>query len=261
LAADPAAADGALTFARFAYPPNQLGYCGPDVQDEILQRVSARAAGPELRVLARGFEGAWPYLQLIAAGNGIADPLDARVVEAYWIGNRLLDGVGPARFADSLLSRFAPSLHGGGERERLLDPLRTGGVPHHAFHVFGVYPWVGLLRSGAVDQALHVLDRCRVRWGRVVSLGEASAVVVSRPLTWDGRRLALGAPHEENATTARDGYLLAPRLVAGDWCALHWDWVCEPLTRGRLDALRHYTRRQLDAVNGVRFPAPATVLA
>ena len=38
---DAHAADGALTFARFAYPPNQLGYCGPDAQDEILQRVSA----------------------------------------------------------------------------------------------------------------------------------------------------------------------------------------------------------------------------
>jgi hypothetical protein len=256
-----AVADGALTFARFAYPPNQLGYCGPDVQDEILQRVSARASGPELRALARGFEGAWPYLQLIAAGNRIGDPLDARVVEAYWIGNRLLDRVDMVMFADSLLSRFAPSLHRAADRERLVDPLLTGGLPHHGFHVFGVYPWVGLLRSGAVDDALGVLDRCRVRWGRVVSVRDTEAVVISRPLVWDGRRLELGAPREEIATTARDGYLLAPRLRTGEWCALHWDWVCEPMSRRRLDALVHYTRQQLDAVNNVPFPAPASVLA
>jgi hypothetical protein len=253
--------DGALAFARFAYPPNRLGYCGPDVQDEILQRVGARASGPELRALARGFSGAWPYLELIATANGIGDPLDARVVEAYWIGNRLLERVAAARFADSLLSRFAPSLPRLSDRERLLDPLETGGVAHHGFHVFGVYPWIGLLRTGAVDQALHVLDRCRIRWGRITALGDARATVVSRPLVWDGRRLEFGTPREETATTAKDGYLLAPYLEVGDWCALHWDWVCEPLNRRRLAALRCYTKRQLDAVNGVRFPAPASVLS
>ncbi len=261
MAAERGPGDGVLSFARFAYPPNQLGYCGPDAQDEILQRVHARAAGPELRALARGFEGAWPYLQLIAQSSGIADPLDARVVEAYWIGNPLLDAVGPTRFAESLLHRFAPQLRGGAARERLLDPLTSGGVPHHGFHVFGVYPWVGLLRSGAVDQALHVLDRCRIRWGRVLAQEGARAVVLSRPLVWDGRRLGLAAPRPETVTVARDGYLLAPRLAVGDWCALHWDWVCEPLDRRRLSALRSYTRRQLEAVNGARFPAPASVLA
>jgi hypothetical protein len=254
-------ADGALTFARFAYPPNRLGYCGPDVQDEMLQRVAARASGPELRALARGFEGAWPYLQLIAGANGIVDPLDARVVEAYWIGNRLLDRVGTVQFADSLLTRFGPVLRLSVDRDRLLNPLVSGGLPHHGFHVFGVYPWVGLLRSGTVDQALHVLDRCRVRWGRVTSVGDEIATVTSRPLVWDGRRLELGAPREETATIARDGYALAPNLQVGDWCALHWDWVCEPLDGRRLGALRKYTRRQLDAVNAVPFPAPASILA
>lgn len=253
--------DGALSFARFAYPPNQLGYCGPDVHDEMLQRVDARAGGAELRALARGFEGAWPYLELIAAGNGIRDPLDGRVVEAYWIGNRLLDRVDTPLFADSLVRRFAPSLRWRADRDRLLDPLAGGGVPHHGFHVFAVYPWVGLLRSGAVDQALQVLDRCRIRWGRITALGQSQATVESRPLGWDGRRLTLGAPRAEIATTTRDGYLLAPRLRVGDWCALHWDWVCEPLDRRRLDALRRYTHQQLDAVNGAPFPAPAAVLA
>ena len=261
MAAEPDLGDGALRFARFAYPPNQLGYCGPDVRDEILQRVHARAAGPELRALARGFDGAWPYLRLIAERAGIPDPLDSRVVEAYWIGNPLLDAVGPAAFADSLIQRFAPMLPRGADHDRLLEPLGGGGVPHHGFHVFGVYPWVGLLRSGAVDQALHVLDRCRIRWGRVLSCERTQAVVMSRPLVWDGRCLQLGAPRAETVTIAKDGYLLAPHLDVGDWCALHWDWVCEPLNRRRLAALRTYTRAQLDAVNLARFPAPASVLA
>jgi hypothetical protein len=32
-------------------------------------------------------------------------------------------------------------------------------VPHHSFHVFGVYPWVGLLGSDRGETPLHVLDR------------------------------------------------------------------------------------------------------
>ena len=36
-------------------------------------------------------------------------------------------------------------------------------------------------------------------------------------------------------------------LVPGDWVSLHWEWVCDRLTDASLRALRHYTRRHLDA--------------
>jgi len=251
--------DGALTFARFAYPPNELGYCGPDAAAELLERVDAASAGPGLRALAQQFAGAWPYLELIAAANRIADPLDRRVVEAYWIGNPLLDNVDARLFADSLTDRFFPLLRR--NRERLLAPLDAGAVPHHGFHVFGVYPWVGLLREGQVDDALLVLDRCRIRWGRVESIAADTVTIRSRPLVWDGRRLELGRPRIESALTGRDGHELAADLRPGDMCALHWDWVCQPLTPTQLRALRYYTRRQLAAVNSAAFPAPASVLA
>ena len=59
-----------------------------------------------LTPLLRRFTGALPYLQLIARANAIADPFDARVVEAYWLGNELLDGVEVRQLYDSLLERF-----------------------------------------------------------------------------------------------------------------------------------------------------------
>ena len=46
--------------------------------------------------MAREFAGAWPYLELIAHGTGLDDPLDRRVVEAYWVGSPRLDRSGPA---------------------------------------------------------------------------------------------------------------------------------------------------------------------
>ena len=250
---------GALRFAAYAYPPNALGYCGPDAADQLLEQVAAGVDDPDLRRLARGFEGAWPYLELIAAANGIGDPLDARVVDAYWVGNQLLERVGPRLLGDSLESRFRDRV--GRSWPRLVDAVPLGAVPHHSFHVFGVYPWLGLLREGRVDAPLQVLDRCRVRWGEVVSVAGGEVVVRSRPLRWDGRRLLLGEPREERAVLRLDGLGLAGAVRPGDWCSLHWDWVCERLDRGRLQSLCRYTVAQLEVANSAPFPAPASILA
>jgi hypothetical protein len=252
-------ASGALRFARYAYPPNELGLCGPDASRQLLEQVSAGVDDPDLHRLLRGFEGAWPYLQLIAAANAIADPLDARVVEAYWIGNDLLDRVGMRLMGDSLESRFRERV--GRPWERLAETVPAGAVPHHCFHVFGVYPWLGLLREGRTTEPLRVLDRCRVRWGRTVSVTGAEAVVLSRPLLWDNGLLYLGEPREERAVVGLDALGLAGGVQPGDWCSLHWDWVCERLTPRQLAALRHHTMAQLHVVNGVAVPAPSAVLA
>lgn len=254
---------GPLRFARFAYPPNALGYCGPDDHRALLERGAlgaARADDRDLRGLARGFEGAWPYLELIAGANGIGDPLDDRVVEAYWIGNALLDRVTPSLLGASLEDRFRASA--GPAWEHLAGEVRAGARPHHQFHVFAVYPWVGLLRSGNVDTALHVLERCRIRWGTVTSTGPGEVVVRGRGLRWDGCHLTLGPVREESALAAHDGYGLAGPVAVGDVVALHWDWVCERLGSRELLALRRATADQLDLVNR-RAPrsAPATVLS
>ena len=73
---------GPLLFARYAYPPNALGLCGSEESRALLEYGHAGASDEGLGELARAFEGAWPYLTLIAGANGIRDPLDARVVEA-----------------------------------------------------------------------------------------------------------------------------------------------------------------------------------
>ena len=59
------------------------------------RRCCAPTSCAEIARRARQFDGAWAYLESIARAAGIADPLDERVVEAYWIGNDLLDRVDP----------------------------------------------------------------------------------------------------------------------------------------------------------------------
>lgn len=253
------ALDGALRFARYAYPPNELGYCGPDASAQLLEQVTAGVADGDLRRLLKGFEGAWPYLELIASANAIADPLDDRVVSAYWVGNALLDRVGPRLLGSSLEGRFRA--RAGVVWSQLVAPVPDGAVPHHSFHVFGVYPWLGLLREGRLDEPLRVLDRCRVRWGQVRSVGDGLAVVRSRPLVWDGRRLALGEAADELVRSTADPRAPAGQLRPGAWCSLHWDWVCEELDVPALARLRRYTLGQLAVVNGTRIPGPASVLS
>ncbi|WP_372594151.1 DUF6390 family protein [Actinotalea sp.] len=257
---------GAALFARYAYPPNALGYCGPDAAAELLERAAGPAPGPSsdagLRHLARGFEGAWPYLELIAAANGLGDPLDRRVVEAYWIGNGLLDRVPTALLVRSLEDRFRGRFRGGvgGSWDRLVATA-VGARPHHSFHVFGVYPWLGLLRGGRVEEPLRVLDRCRIRTGRVLSLDGDEAMVESRPLAWDGRRLHEGAPRAERVVVSAAGRSLVGPLAPGDLCTLHWDWVCDRVSPHQVAALRRRSAQQLAVVDAARYPAPANVLA
>jgi len=250
---------GAITFARFAYPPNALGYCGPDEHDTLLECADAGIDDGCLRFLARSFEGAWPYLELIASANAIADPLDTRVVEAYWLGNGLLRAVTPDLLHRSLEDRFRSAA--GRQWERLAAVVPYALAPQHGFHVFAVYPWTGLLRGPAQVDALHVLDRCRIRWGRVRAVDGDAALVDSARLTWDGRRLALGPERAEQVVVARNGAHLAPGCRPGDVVALHWEWVCERLDERRLRWLQRCTRVQLRAVNAMAFSPPAAVLS
>jgi len=251
--------DGPAMFARFAYPPNVLGLCGPDDHAALLQASSAGGpdATEQLRHLAGDFAGAWPYLQLIAAANGIADPLDERVVSAYWIGNKLLAAV-PAPWlaheADRRFRRIA-----GRRFEQVSEAVACGGRPHHNFHVFAVYPWVGLLRADRTGEPLRVIDRCRIRSGVVGAVDSGSVVVDTTRLEFVGDRLTQ-RPHRESLIWQVDGSRLGAVPQVGDTVALHWDWVCLTLTPVQAATLESWTVHHLRIANrllSAESPLPA----
>jgi len=243
-----ASVPGPVLFVRYAFPPNSHGYCGPADTTALFEYGVTGVVDNGLRSMAREFAGAWPYLELIAAGTGLADPLDCRVVEAYWVGSPLLDRIGTPAIGASMEDRFRSKA--GPRFSSLAEGVLAGGVPHHSFAVFCIYPWVGLLGDDRrAPTALTVLDRCRIRWGRVVALQGDRVVVESRPLTWDGRRLGIGEPQHETAVRSLDGLGLAGDLAVGDWVSLHWEWVCDRLTTRQVASLRHYTERHLAIVN------------
>jgi hypothetical protein len=236
-----AAVHGWELFARFAFPPNELGYCGPPDASVLL----SGHAHDEIARHAQGFDGAWPYLEEIAAAAGISDPLNAEVVRSYWVGGRLLDAVDPIALTTRLRAVFARQPTG------LLDRIDGQGLAHHSFHVFVVYPWIRFLDADATTP-LRILQACRIRWGVVDSIDHEHIVLVSQPLMFDGARLHLGEPAPEKVRWRRDGVALAPPPAPGDTVAAHWDWTCGRLSADEGAALAAATASTLELVNSAR---------
>jgi hypothetical protein len=241
-------APGPIRFARYAFGPNRLGYCGPDEAGELFQQATLGHDLDRLRDLAGRFEGAYPYLSLIAESNGIADPLDAAVVEGYWLGSPLLDRVPVQDFGRSLEARFRPRLRGEGWRWLGTKPV-AGAVPNHAFHVLDVFPRLGLMRTGETDGALEVMDACRIRWGRVLERDGDALVVSAVPLALVAGKLGLGDPRVERIRGWIDGTGFVEDACAGDVVSIHWDWACERLDARKLAALQGSTLAELRLAN------------
>ena len=229
-------AEGAVLFARYAYPPNELGYCGPAGAREMLDPDAVAEIGRRARL----FEGAWCYLEALAEAKGVADPLDAEVVEAYWVGGDLLDVLDPAALVTRLRRAFSGQ-PGGSWRE-----ADARAEAHHSFQVFEVYPWARLLLDGRPPgPAVEVLDRCRIRVGVVEAVHGETVTVWSSPLVWDGAGLAEGDVAKEVARWCVEGRSLMAAPAIGDLVALHWDWVSDVLTprQARLISAREEARR------------------
>jgi hypothetical protein len=242
---------GALAFARFAFRPNALGYCGGQAPGELFDRVVARADDPDLHRLCGEFAGARPYLELLAQAPGAGGPLDPRVVDAYWIGGPLLAALDPDVFRADLERRIRPRAALDDWRWLAGKPAH-GAVPHHAFHVLEIYPRLGLTGDGSRDAILPTMERCLVRPARVTAREGDELLVMARPLVIDHGVLGFGEERPERTLAAIDGRGFVDGARPGDWIAVHWDWAC--------DVLEPQRRAALEAANGaaVRLAASTT---
>lgn len=239
-------AEGAAVFARFAYPPNALGYCGPaDAQGTLRGGAGASSVdAAAVLALARQFDGAWPYLELLAGEGG--DPLAVDVVDAYWLGNDRSARFDPDAFARHLHDRVGDRL--GVPWASVAEAIAAGGRPTHAFHVLSASPFVALARRGAIDQALRVIDGCRIAPGEVLAVAGEEAIVRLEPLVWRRGTVRVGSPEERRIRCPVGGVFPNEPLSAGDRVAVHWDWVCERLEPQRWAGLGAAQDQQLELV-------------
>lgn len=233
---------GVEMFARYAYAPNHLGYCGPPALAAL-----RNASADQVRVAARSFSGAWPYLDVLSRMTGIADPLDLRLVESYWLGGGIAAELDSADFARRLIAVIGPLV--GHYWSHLTEDIVGEAAANHCFHVFGVYPWSRLLGRGMGEQPLRVLDNCRITWATVLSRTDDSVDVEASQLRWDGHELRLSGLSPRRLEVWEDGYSAVPDVGIGDQVAVHWERMCGRLTSEQRQALEDSTVRQLWLTN------------
>lgn len=239
---------GLLLFGRYAFPPNRLGYCGSDDHPALFGYLTEGRADGGLLELSQQFEGAYPYLRLIATANDIPDPFDPRVVEAYWIGNACLERVEASPFYESLKERFRSRMSSR-SFGWMTSVLEWGARPHHNFHVLEVYRRAGLMRDDRAAIGIERMDQCRVSWGRVIAVEGQEAIVKRSALELRDGKLVLGRPKPVRATLRLDGRGYVEEVRVGDIVSMHWSWICAVLTPSSLRRLIANTHRALVQTN------------
>ena len=234
--------DGVALCARFSIATNRLQYCGPRDAEPLLYRaITANSGLAAARDALRRFEALNPYLEAIAEKHGL-DPFDESVVEAYWIGNGLLDAFDRhdfERILDTLVRRGLPR----STAQRLRALLPPDPIPHHVFHV--AFVGVGEV-TGHVETTLSNMEACRPAWARVTAVADSTLRVRGPALGLTGGRLNLD--QEVERTLPYDVAML-PELKVGDTVAVHWSLPGLALSPGQAQALAGFTQRSLEAAN------------
>lgn len=240
--------DGVSRCARYAFGPNRLHYCGPTATgaaDELRVRASEGESLGTVTLLRR-FETLYPYLVHIAEGNGIRDPFDDRVVEAYWIGNDLLTRIEQKHLYRHLKDSLSIKKKVGAERfeSSIANKIRHGGIPHHSFHVLNIWKGSG---EQTLEQVGSVAE-CLVSAGTVSEIDGPWVTLETEQLTYDGKRLGL-SPETRRLPRPLDASDDWDSLAPGDLVSFHWGVLCESLTPVQFERLRKYTHQSITLAN------------
>ncbi len=220
--------------ARFSYSVNKLGYCGPDDANTLTEKyLRGQTTDSELKTALCKFQAMYPYLCAIASKHGL-QPFDKKVVEAYWIGNDLLDTFTPddiKGILTTLMNRGLPPSIG----KPLLSRVREGLFPHHNLHVFFI--GVGQM-TGSVPSTIETMQQCRVTSG-IVHLVEKDTLTVETDMTIYDK----GVWKTGKGLRRKIGYhpLFLPSVKIGDIVAVHWNFAPMILTKQHQKNLRNAT--------------------
>lgn len=238
---------GLMRACRYSYPPNSLSLCGPQKQRDLAWYTSQQQPDAGTKEILSQFGTLYPYLVLIASHNHISDPFDERVVEAYWLGNKLLANV-PIRAFEThmtdtmMLRKKIPSQALG----KTLSKLDSGALPCHAFHVLNIYKRTGHTGS---DHTIQTMDACIINWGKVLKVLPDGFVVNSKPLVRAGDTLQWGNIMKRKILFQGEKDSLKEEVRTGDWVSYHWGYMCEKVTAMHVLQLRYYTNKAITLAN------------
>lgn len=233
--------NGLWRCAKYAFSPNYLKFCGPDKNQELQGYLQSKSSDQGLQRILAEFAAMYPYLKLIAQENGIGDPFDERVVEAYWLGNALLDKVSLKGFFSHVERRLPRK-----DLKWFEFKLGQGAKPNHQLHVFNFWK-----RTGHVARmhTVETMDSCRISVGKIipsVSRQTSSAPEICVACT---DKLVFKQGRLELEPTIKEVQSLDNDLKPGDLVSIHWNWVCEKITLEQVKNLQKYTNLALRLAN------------
>ncbi len=238
--------DGLFRACKYSFVTNRLDYCGECNSYKLFQSFiggPTEEKAEKIKRLFPSFRGLYAYLELIAECNG-RDPLDGEVVEAYWLGNKLLDGVPLDALKKMVAGKLgAPGLLPRKIAEGKASELSGGVSPHHSLHVLHVN-----FMTGKVEPILPNLDKCLIQWGKVREADGQKLLV-------DGSELVVGETGFElrkREKSVAEGFCSG--VGRGELVSIHWDFAVERISGKQAGVLERFTRKNMDFVNSVMFP-------
>ncbi|MBU1032632.1 hypothetical protein KJ937_01730 [Patescibacteria group bacterium] len=239
--------DGVARCTRYAFGPNRLHLCGPDMNREVLGYMEAGETDQGLVDILREFQTLYPYLHEIASANNIRDPFDTRVIEAYWLGNELLDDISAKIFYGHLVGNLQIKKRLNSNTVSYLEnKISQGAQMSHCFHVFNVWR-----KTGNIDEmhTLESMDNCRVSWGEVVGLDGPVLTVLRRPLVQRAHKLFLGSALNTKIVRSLESSSVMDEVKIGDKISIHWGVPCEILNERQVSNLEKYTLKSIALAN------------
>lgn len=240
---------GLLLCAKYSAAPNFFGYCGPDKNANLVDHLHENIADREVEVILSEFDTLHLNLNLIARENKIDDVFDEQVVEAYWVGNNLLQNISAGNYTALLSEKFHLPLKLGRDGfagiKRKMMSYRL--YPHHSFHVFNIFKRTG---NDPSFHTLNTMNECRISWGKVTAIrGKLGYTVDTLPLVLKGKKLAFDKPASREIHIDYKGKKVYTQAKVGDWVSFHWGKFCDVLDHNQTENLAYYTRQAVAFFN------------
>jgi len=238
---------GLISCCRYAYPPNSLRLCGPDAKTDLSYYSSLGFADLGTKEILGQFSTLYPYLLLIAVENSLSDPFNPRVIEAYWLGNSLLNKVSKRAYINHLtetvgLKRKVCKK----DLNKILNKFYWRAFPHHSFHVLNIYQRTG---HQNIPHTIASMDACLVNWGKIIEVLPDKIKVKSQRLAVSNNNLFMEKNIERTVRFQNADDRGAKKLKAGDIISCHWGILCQKISARQQKNLEYFTSLSIHLAN------------
>lgn len=234
--------DGLKLIAKYALPPNRLGYCGKESATQafsnyILKESNAKAVKEEIKK----FQGLYAYLDVISKATK-QPAFSYEVGEAYFIGNKLLDKIDRDYVIQLIRKLQERGLPESIAHKKIFDLPKRQLYLHHSFNV--LYIGVGNV-TGSVSFTVENINNCLVLPAKVIKIKKDKVEVLVSFLDED---LEWKSPEKKEVAYTKE---FIPNLKEGNIVSIHWNQAVDILKPKQAENLKHYTEENLNIVKSL----------